>query len=369
MTIVMSKKEKLQKIVDKIRRQKGLETTKLSLGGLEDHLIVPTPFATLNALLGVGGFPRGKFGTIAGPSQTAKTTLLLQTIAYNQQINDDFTVLWTDAEGAWDNTWATTLGVDLSRTIIQEYDEINCPTADRLLQVGLDIVRSQAIDMWIVDSVGGLLPKEEHAKNMEEDTMAQTARLMGKFFRKTIGSISSNPSADYIGTACVLIGQVYNVIGTLYAGISEVRGGNALKHWAYWRLMTRRGNKDETVPASKKMQPDGEVRSTPTAWAQHIKLEKTKMGVREGQEVILQFILGRGLDSVQASIASLLAHEIIERRGGWYYHSLLPDGKIQGRPALEDLLREDEETRSKLLSLLDTTLTEQKLEPITEQEE
>jgi protein RecA len=337
----MDKKKILEQAISKLKKKKGFEKVNLSFGDVNPPLIIPTPFPPLNNLLGEG-IPRGKYGTIAGASQVAKTTLCLQIIAHNQKIDSDFYALWSDAEDAWDAAWAEELGCDLNRIVVHKYDDTGCPNAETLMQIGLDLVETHIIDIWVVDSIGGLLPKAEDNKDLEEATMSETARLMGKFYRKATKVIA--PTDDFDGTACVLIGQIYSVINTRFAGLNEVRGGNAVKHWASWRLMARRGSTTE-IAMENVMQPDGVVKKLKPLWNQHLRLEKTKLNEREGQEIILQFILGKGLDSVQSLIATLFAYNIFERKGGWYYHELFPDGKLQGRPAIEDLLREDEQLR------------------------
>jgi len=349
------KKKRIENSLRELRKKSP--NLRLGFGETVATTFFPTPFVTLNKLNG-GGVPYGKFGTIAGPEQTGKGTLLLQIIAHAQSLDPDFIALWTDAEGAFEEAWARQLGVDMDRLLIQEYDTEHCVNAETLLEAGLSVIKSQAIDLWVVDSLGALLPKSEDEKTMSEQTMMEVPRIMSKFYRKACKSIAPDPSQDFKGTATIFVGQVYSVPTTHPAGLEAVKGGNAVKHWAHYRWKTRRGNRDEGPGMGKVTFPDGTEKPIPVGWAQRIKLEKTRINGLEGQEVLLQFRLGRGLDSIHSAITALFANEIFERSGGWIKHDLLPDGKIQGKDKLVDLLSADEDLRNKLISLMDEDLVQ-----------
>jgi len=351
----MNKKTVLKRAIAGLKKKQP--NLKLGFAELDELQFIPTPFNTLNALCNHSrgsGIPRGKFGVIAGAQQTAKTTLLQQVIAFNMQLDPDFIALWTDAENALDEDWCKTLGIDLDRLIIHRAAPDN-PYMERILEDGLTLVKSQAVDMWVIDSIGALMPQSENTKELEEGKMLDHPRKMGEFFRKANNAIC--PTGDeFQGTACVLIGQVYNAPTTSGVGLEEVRGGNAVKHWAYWRWKTRRGRKDEGPGTHKFTMPDGETRDIIRGWPQHIKIDKTKVNDREGQEVVLQFMFGRGLDSIQAAISSLFGNDVMERKGGWYYHPDFPSGKLQGKPAVIQLLAEDIQLREQLISEMDLKL-------------
>lgn len=355
-TLTMSDKRKaLDKAIAKMKAKDP--SMRLGFGEVEPITFIPTPWVTLNNLNG-GGIPRGKFGVLAGPSQTAKTTLLIQVIAHNQQLDPNFTVLWTDAENSVDNKWFTNLGVDMDRLIVQKYDEVNS-SAEKLLDNALNLIKTQGIDMWIIDSIGALLPKAEKDKNIEDNSMLDIQRKLGIFFRKAIIDICERPG--WPGCACVMIGQVYNVPTQTGAGLEEVRGGNSVKHWAYWRWKVRRGNKDEGPAEINVRFPDGRVGKVRPGWAQHIKQDKSKVNDKESQEIILQFIHGRGLDSTNAAITALIANEVLTREGAMYKHALLPDGKIRGRENLITFLQDNKEVRDELIKEMDQMLTERQI--------
>lgn len=311
-----------------------------------------TPFDTLNTLTG-GGFPVGKFTTIAGAERTGKGTIITQTLGHHQTLDPSFTCLWTDAEDAIDLEWMRVHGVDPERLYVQKYSE-DTPNFEKLLDNGIELISTGAIDMWVIDSVAALLPKAEANKDINEDSMLDLQRKLPLFFRKASRIMSTNE------VTCILVGQIYNVPNATYVQ-EEVKGGNALKHWAHLRLKTRRGNRAEGPTAVKLMAPDGEIRQIVPGWAQHVKLDKTRANEKEGQEIILQFVSGRGLDSIAASITALLASGEIERRGAYYYHQLFPGDNIQGKENLVKFLKEEPDIRKELTRLMDQGFIENKL--------
>jgi len=356
------KRKILEKALNKLTdKNPGIS---LGFGNIEITQYIATQFPTLNALTG-GGIPRGKFGAVVGPSQVGKSTGLEQIIAYNQEIDKNFTVLWTDAEDSLDLNWLATLGVDIDRILVQKYDP-NRPFMEALLEDALELVKTRGIDLWVVDSISALEPKEDSDKTIEQNVMMTLPRKLGQFFRKAVKTISPKP--DWSGCAVVFIGQVYSVPSTTSAGIEEVRGGNAFKHWMHWRWKIRRGNKDEGPEEITIQLPDGRPGKIRPGFAQHIKIDKTKMNPKEGQEIILQFMLGRGLDSVNSQITGLLGNEIIERNGAMYMHDLLPNGKIRGRDTLIEFLRTHNDVRNELTKQMDKVLAERTFAQIESQE-
>lgn len=285
---------------------------------LKDVKIIRTPFSSFNGL--VKGFPRGHFSTIAGPEKTGKGTLLVQTIAYNQSQNPDFTAVYTDAENGLDPTWCRHLGIDLDRMVIQKYGRSKEQTMEKLLEAGLEICCALEADMWVIDSVAALIPRAEQEKTLEQDTMLDLQRKLPVFFRKANVQLPSK-------TATVLVGQVYAVPNTRGIKIEEVKGGNALKHWAELRIKTRRTGKADVISKEKKIVgQDGIVRAIPTGWTCQITLEKTRMNNKEGQKINLPFELGRGFSSVLSAVTSALGTDVIIRSGPMYKWKK-PDGK------------------------------------------
>jgi recombination protein RecA len=352
------KKKSVNKALDEYAK-KSKRSINAEFGNLIEPEFIKTPFPTANTLLG-GGFPKGKFGVVGGPAATAKTTLLLQTIAHNQAIDPEFVALWTDAEDALDKPWCIRLGVDLDRLIIQKYDENEeFAFAEELLEQGLRLMEAHAIDMWVIDSLGALIPKAEVMKTLEENAMLDLQRKLPIFFRRGIVSIAPKPAEKWNGTSVIFIGQVYTV-PSARVSFDEIKGGNGVKHWAHWRLKTRRGNRDEGPGNAKVMAPDGESRDVALGWAQHLKLDKSKQNEKEGQEVILQFVHGRGLDSEMCAITALFAHDIFAKGGGgWYTHEDFPgDNRIRGKESVIEFLKKNKEICNDLISQLDNQFAE-----------
>ena len=143
------KRKKLEKVIQGLKKKNDLS---LGFGAVEKLNFIQTPFVTLNTLTG-GGLPRGRFTTVGGAERTAKGTLLLQIIAYNQQLDPTFMTFWTDAENALDVDWCRVHGVDLDRVVVQKYSD-DATNLERLFDDGLKIIETGAIDMWVIDSIG-----------------------------------------------------------------------------------------------------------------------------------------------------------------------------------------------------------------------
>jgi RecA/RadA recombinase len=320
---------------------------------------IPTPFVTLNNLNG-GGLPRGCIGVIAGPSQSAKTTLMAQTIGYNHQQDPNFVALWDDFERSFDKPWNELQGIDLDRLIIQAPGEENA-NMETMLDASLALIKSKGIDLWVIDSIGAMLVKADETKDLRDnENMLALQKKMGSFLRKAINAIAPTPT--WKGCAMVMIGQVYNVPTTTGVGLEEVRGGNSVKHFAHWRWKTRRGNKDEGPDPVDVRFPDGRIGKIVPGWAQHIKMDKSKINANESQEIILQFVHGRGLDSTNAAITALIANEVIQRDGAMYRHEKLPDGKIRGRDALIKFLQDNKAVREELIKEMDQLLAQRQVD-------
>lgn len=357
-----AKKKLLEATIAKYEK-KTKRKVNIGFGNVTSITYVPSPFITFNEMMG-GGFPRGQFGVFAGPEKTGKSTKLLQTIAYNQKLDPDFTALWTDTEDQLDENWCRTLGVDLERMVIQKApEEYELQSMEEILEEALALIKSQAIDFWVVDSIGGLTPSAEIKKELAEGKMLDLQRKFGEFFRKAINIISpkeneGQKNSKFLGCPVVFIGQVYNVPTSTGVPFYEVRGGNAVKHWAFWRIMTRRGSKDNYLGDISNYNIPGieKAKKLQSGWAQHLKLEKSKMNDKESKEIVLQFDYGTGLNIEHCTISAILAHDIIPRGGAWYNHELLPDGKIQGKENLFALLTKDEELREKFITILNNKI-------------
>jgi len=318
-----------------------------------------TPFPSINSL--IGGLPKGRFTTLGGSEHTGKGAFCLQLVAYHQAKDPDFVALWTDAESSFDETWAKKLGVDLDRLIIQRYTtEVN--SMEKLLDAALGALKAIPFGMWIIDSIGALLPKDDayetkgkvvSDKSLEGTKMLNLQRKLGEFFRKA--NIFIAPRKGYEGCAVISLGQVYLDVNS-YIPLDVIKGGNAFKHWAHLRLMFKRGPKSDWPEAIKIRTPDGQVREVFPGWSGRIKIEKTRINANEGKEILLPFKHGIGFDSVQATINSAFGLGLIERSGPTYKNQYLPGGMLKGKDQVVKFFTDNPEALAKLAVDLQNTV-------------
>jgi recombination protein RecA len=323
--------KKTQKLIEQFESLGITTASKATKFGFLD-----TPFASINSL--IGGLPVGRFTTIAGPEHTGKGAFCAQVIAHLQSRDPDFICLWTDAENAFDANWFERLGVDLDRVYLQRYTpDVN--SMERLMDQALSLLKATEINMWVVDSIGALLPskdgyeiknKKVSDKSFEGTNMLNLQRKLGEFYRKANIYIAPRPKEGYSGCATLMIGQIYTV-PSAHASISEVKGGNAVKHWAHLRLMFRRGPRADWPDETEIVSPSGNKIKVRPGWSGRIKVEKTRINANESKEVLLPFVHGKGFDSMSSTIYSALGLDIIKRSGAFYKHSSLPDGQMKGK--------------------------------------
>lgn len=319
-----------------------------------------TPFPVVNNL--IGGFPKGRFTTLCGPEHTGKGAFCLQLIAYLQAQDPEFICLWTDAEASFDETWAVALGIDLDRLILQRYtSDIN--TMEGLLDTAIKALKEIKFSMWVIDSIGALLPKDDvydskgKDKSLEGAKMLNLQRKLGEFFRKANIFIAPDPKQKYDGCAVLCIAQIYTDINQ-YVPIDVVKGGNALKHWAHLRLMFKRGPRSDWPEPVKIMSADGVVREVFPGWSGRVKIEKTRINTNEGKEILLPFRHGIGFDSRESVINSAFGLHIIERSGPNYKFELFPNGLIKGKDNAIKFLMENEEAYKTLYEKVSSVVLE-----------
>src|SRR2546421_7974406 len=189
--------------------------------------VIPTGALTLDLALGVGGLPRGRVVEIYGPESSGKTTLALHAIAEAQK--NGGAVAFVDAEHALDPAYAKKLGVNIDELIVSQPD-----TGEQALEIVDTLVRSNAIDVLVVDSVAALVPRAEIEGEMGDSHVGLQARLMSQALRKLTGSISRSRCT------VIFINQVRMKIGVMYGNPETTTGGNALKFYASVRLDIRR---------------------------------------------------------------------------------------------------------------------------------
>lgn len=192
-----------------------------------DVEVIPTGCLSLDLALGVGGVPRGRVIEVFGPEASGKTTIAQHIVAECQKMGG--TAAFIDAEHALDPEYAKKIGVNIDDLIISQPD-----TGEQALEIVETLVRSNAVDVIVIDSVAALVPKAEIEGEMGDAHMGLQARLMSQALRKLTGVISKT------NTIVIFINQIRNKIGVFFGNPETTTGGNALKFYASLRIEVRR---------------------------------------------------------------------------------------------------------------------------------
>jgi recombination protein RecA len=197
----------------------------------EDQIVsapgIPTGALSLDLALGGRGIPRGRICELFGPESSGKTTLALHIVANAQKLGG--VAAFIDAEHGLDPTWARRLGVDLEQLLISQPD-----TGEQALEICELLVRSNAVDVIVIDSVAALIPKAEIEGEMGDSHMGLQARLMSQAMRKLVGAIAKSR------TCVIFINQIRMKIGVMFGNPETTPGGNALKFYSSVRIDIRR---------------------------------------------------------------------------------------------------------------------------------
>lgn len=225
---VNAREKALKMAISQIRKQHG-EGAVMRLGESSRVPVdvVSTGSLGLDIALGIGGLPRGRIIEIYGPESSGKTTLTLQTIAECQKIGG--VAAFVDAEHALDPIYATKLGVKTADLLVSQPD-----TGEQALEIVDMLVRSNAVDIIVIDSVAALTPRAEIEGEMGDSHMGLQARLMSQALRKLAGNIKRS------NTLVIFINQIRMKIGVMFGNPETTTGGNALKFYASVRLDIRR---------------------------------------------------------------------------------------------------------------------------------
>jgi recombination protein RecA len=289
---------------------------------------VSTGSLGLDIALGIGGLPRGRVVEIFGPESSGKTTLSLQVIAEVQRAGG--TAAFVDAEHALDPSYAGKLGVNINELLVSQPD-----TGEQALEITDMLVRSNAVDIVVVDSVAALTPKAEIEGEMGEMQMGLHARLMSQALRKLTGNISRS------NTIVVFINQIRMKIGVMFGNPETTTGGNALKFYASVRLDIRR------IGAIKNGE---EVTGNMT----RVKVVKNKVAP-PFREAEFEIMYGQGISREGEIIELASAQGIIEKSGAWYAYkgNRIGQGKDNVRAYLQankEVAREiEDQVRARLL--------------------
>lgn len=252
---------------------------------------VSTGSLGLDIALGIGGLPRGRITEVYGPESSGKTTLALQVIAEAQKAGGTCAII--DAEHALDPTYAKKLGVDLDNLLISQPD-----AGEQALEIADTLVRSNAIDVLVVDSVAALVPRAELEGEMGDTHVGLQARLMSQALRKLTGSISKSRCV------VIFINQIRMKIGVMFGSPETTTGGNALKFYASVRLDIRR------IGSIKE-------RETVVGNQTRVKVVKNKMAP-PFRQVEFDIMYGEGISKTGEIIDLGVQTNLVEKSGAWF---------------------------------------------------
>ena len=305
----------LQAAMAKIEKDFGKGSVmKMGDIGIENVDIIPTGSLSLNAALGVGGYPRGRIIEIYGPESSGKTTLAIHAIAEAQKAGG--VAAFIDAEHAFDRFYAEKLGVNINELIISQPDN-----GEQALEIADQLIRSSAIDILIVDSVAALTPKAEIEGDMGDNRVGLQARLMSQALRKLTATISKT------NTCCIFINQLREKIGVMFGNPETTTGGNALKFYSSVRLDIRR------VTTLK----DGD---TPIGNQVRVKVVKNKVAP-PFRKAEFEITFGEGISKAGEIVDLGVQYGIIKKSGSWFSYG---DSRLgQGRDAVKKIIKDNPE--------------------------
>src|SRR3954470_9088994 len=321
------------KVQQGIDRQKALEAalaqidrafgkgSAMKLGSREavQMASISTGSLGLDIALGIGGLPRGRVVEIYGPESSGKTTLALHVIAEAQKGGG--TAAFIDAEHALDPVYAKKLGVDIDELIVSQPD-----TGEQALEIVDTLVRSNAIDVLVIDSVAALVPRAEIEGEMGDSHVGLQARLMSQSLRKLTGSISRSRCT------VIFINQIRMKIGVMYGNPETTTGGNALKFYASVRLDIRRTGQIKD-------------RDDIVGNATRVKVVKNKVAP-PFKQVEFDIMYGQGVSKLGEILDLGAKAGIVEKSGSWFSYDSIRIG--QGRENAKAYLRDNPEVADRI---------------------
>ena len=271
---------------------------------------IPTGSISLDLALG-GGLPKGRIIEIYGPEASGKTTVCLHAVAEVQKAGG--TAAYVDAEHALDPAYAKRLGVDTDKLLISQPD-----SGEQALEVVETLVRSNAVDVIVVDSVAALVPQAEIEGDMGDAQMGLQARLMSQAMRKLTGVINRSK------TTVIFVNQLRMKIGVMFGNPETTTGGNALKFYASVRMDIRRIS---------------QIKQGDTVIGNHVRVKVVKNKVAPPfREAEFDIMYNQGISKEGDLIDLAAAHDIVQKSGAWYEYKGEKIG--QGREAAKKYLAE-----------------------------
>jgi recombination protein RecA len=315
------RKQALELALSQIERQfgKGAIMRLGARGPLEEIAVIPTGAISLDVALGIGGLPRGRVTEIYGPESSGKTTLALHVVAEAQRLGG--IVAFIDAEHALDPIYSKKLGVNTDEMLISQPD-----TGEQALEIAETLVRSNSVDVIVIDSVAALVPRAELDGDMGDSLPGLQARLMSQALRKLTAAIARS------GTVMIFINQIREKIGVMFGSPETQPGGRALKFYASIRIDVRRQD------AIKQGTESLGVRTK-------AKVVKNKLAP-PFREAEFDMIYGEGISKSGTVLDAGVEQQIIEKSGTWYTYKNERIG--QGRENAKRWLQENPQALAEL---------------------
>lgn len=313
--VAEARAKNLDLAISQIQKDFG-ETAIMRLGSdrVQDVDVIPTGNLLIDRALGVGGFPKGRIVEVYGPESSGKTTLTLTVAAQAQKAGG--LAAFVDVEHALDPQYARRLGVDLDNLLLSQPS-----SGEEALRIVETLVRSNALDVIILDSVAALVTKQELDGEIGDTTVGAQARLMSAAMRKLTAIISK------ANTVVIFTNQIREKIGVMFGSPETQPGGRALKFYSSVRCDIRRTGSIKNS--------DGSVSGNRT----RIKVVKNKVAPPYG-EAEFDIMFNEGISAVGSLLDLAIEHEIVQKRGSWM--SYKGTQVAQGRDAAKEVLKADE---------------------------
>ncbi len=281
--------------------------------------VIPTGSVSLDAALGIGGFPRGRVVEVYGPEASGKTTLALHVVAEAQKSGG--LAAFVDAEHALDPHYAKNLGVDTINLLVSQPD-----SGEQALEIVETLVRSGALDVIVIDSVAALVPRAEIEGEMGDSHVGLQARLMSQALRKLTGTVSKS------NTCVIFINQVREKIGVMFGNPETTTGGRALKFYTSIRIDIRR------IATIKEGQDIVGNRTK-------VKVVKNKMAP-PFREAEFDIMYSQGISKIGDILDIATNHNIVQKSGTWFSYG---DTRLgQGRENVKRYLEENDKLLDEL---------------------
>lgn len=307
------KKQALDNAIKSIQKQFGNESIMVLGEDHKKHINTSSSGSLLlDEALGVGGYPLGRIIEIYGPESSGKTTLALHAIAEMQKTGG--VAAFIDAENAIDVTYAKNLGVDTKNLILSQPD-----SGEQGLEIVDTLVRSQAVDIIVIDSVAALVPQAELDGEMTDQTIGVQARLMSKALRKMAKIINQSD------VLVVFINQLREKVGIMFGNPETTTGGRALKFYASVRIDIRKADT---------LKKGTEIIGTKS----RVKVVKNKVAA-PFKQVEVDIIYGKGISKISEIIDIAVDKEIIAKSGSWYSYN--SEKIAQGKENVKIFLEND----------------------------